>query len=76
MSTVPEIERAIEQLPPDELARLRAWFAKFDAAPSERRSFHVRSPRLADPSQSTDFRKQVVELPVDMLFLGKAFRGH
>jgi hypothetical protein len=32
MSTVPEIERAIQQLPPDELARLRAWFAEFDAA--------------------------------------------
>lgn len=31
MSTVSEIERAIEQLPPDELARLRAWFAAFDA---------------------------------------------
>jgi hypothetical protein len=31
MSTVPEIERAIEQLPPDELSRFRAWFASFDA---------------------------------------------
>ena len=31
MSTVPEIERAIEQLPPDELSRFRAWFAAFDA---------------------------------------------
>jgi len=32
MSTAAEIERAIEQLPPEELARLRAWFAEFDAA--------------------------------------------
>ena len=32
MSTVIEIERAIESLPPEELARLRAWFAEFDAA--------------------------------------------
>jgi hypothetical protein len=31
MSTA-EIERAIEQLPPKELVRLRAWFAEFDAA--------------------------------------------
>jgi hypothetical protein len=32
MSTATEIERAIEQLPPEELATLRAWFAEFDAA--------------------------------------------
>jgi hypothetical protein len=32
MSTVPEIERAIERLPAEELARLRAWFADYDAA--------------------------------------------
>lgn len=32
MSTVPEIERAIERLPAEELARLRAWFAEYDAA--------------------------------------------
>jgi hypothetical protein len=31
MSTITEIERAVEQLPPDELARFRAWFAEFDA---------------------------------------------
>ena len=31
MSTVPEIERAIQQLPPDELAKFRQWFAEFDA---------------------------------------------
>jgi hypothetical protein len=32
MSTATEIERAIEHLPPEELARLRAWFAEFDGA--------------------------------------------
>jgi uncharacterized membrane protein len=32
MSTATEIERAVEQLPPEELARFRAWFAEFDAA--------------------------------------------
>jgi hypothetical protein len=31
MSTVPEIEKAIRQLPPGELATFRAWFAEFDA---------------------------------------------
>jgi hypothetical protein len=32
MTTVETIERAIEQLPPDELAKLRCWFLEFDAA--------------------------------------------
>jgi hypothetical protein len=32
MSTATEIEQAIEKLPPEELARLRAWFAEFDGA--------------------------------------------
>ena len=29
--TTEDIERAIEQLTPEELARFRAWFAQFDA---------------------------------------------
>ncbi|MGI2904675.1 hypothetical protein [Tolypothrix sp. VBCCA 56010] len=32
MSTLNEIERAISQLSPQELAAFRAWFAEFDAA--------------------------------------------
>lgn len=32
MSTVEEIEAAIQQLPPDQMATFRAWFAEFDAA--------------------------------------------
>ena len=31
MTTAEDIEKAIEQLPPDELARFRAWFEEFDA---------------------------------------------
>jgi hypothetical protein len=31
MSTVTEIERALRQLPPEELAKFREWFAEFDA---------------------------------------------
>jgi len=31
MSTILEIERAVEQLPPDELAVFRAWFTRFDS---------------------------------------------
>ena len=31
MTTAEDIEKAIEQLPPRELARLRAWFDAFDA---------------------------------------------
>ena len=40
MSTAIEIERAIEKLPPEELARLRAWFAEFDAARWDREIEH------------------------------------
>ncbi len=31
MTTAEDIERAIEQLPPHELARFRAWYEAFDA---------------------------------------------
>ena len=36
MSTATEIERAIERLPPEELAQFRAWFAEFDGAQWDR----------------------------------------
>jgi hypothetical protein len=32
METVKSIEKAIESLPPSELAEFRRWFAEFDAA--------------------------------------------
>jgi hypothetical protein len=31
MTTAEDIEKAVEQLPPPELARFRAWFERFDA---------------------------------------------
>jgi hypothetical protein len=31
MSTVEEIEKAISKLPPNDLARFRAWFEEFEA---------------------------------------------
>jgi hypothetical protein len=31
MSTVEDIEKAVAELPPDQLARFRAWFEAFDA---------------------------------------------
>jgi hypothetical protein len=31
MTTAEDIEKAIEQLPPQELARFRAWFEAFDS---------------------------------------------
>jgi len=31
MTTAEEIEKAVEQLPPGELARFRAWFELFEA---------------------------------------------
>jgi len=30
--TIEEIEKAVSQLPPDDLARFRAWFEEFEAA--------------------------------------------
>ena len=36
MNTIPEIERAVEQLPPEDLAAFRAWFAEFDADACDR----------------------------------------
>jgi hypothetical protein len=35
--TVEDIEKAISKLPPDELARLRAWFEEFEAARFDRK---------------------------------------
>ena len=35
-STVEEIEAAIRQLSPDEMAAFRAWYAEFDAAAWDR----------------------------------------
>jgi hypothetical protein len=32
MTTVEDIEKAVEKLPADQLARFRAWFEEFDAA--------------------------------------------
>jgi hypothetical protein len=36
MSRLPEIEQAIQELPPQDLARFREWFAQFDAAQWDR----------------------------------------
>ena len=36
MSNVADIERAIESLPPEELVKLREWFARYDAAQWDR----------------------------------------
>jgi hypothetical protein len=36
MSTITEIERAVKQLSPEELAKFREWFAEFDAAAWDR----------------------------------------
>jgi len=32
MTTIIEIEKAISNLPPEEIAQFRAWFEEFDAA--------------------------------------------
>ena len=32
MTTIEDIERAVAELPPDQLAQFRAWFEEFEAA--------------------------------------------
>jgi hypothetical protein len=52
MTTVEEIEQAVTELSPDQLARFRAWFEEFEAAgfdeKIERDAKAGRLDRLAD----------------------------
>ncbi len=53
MSTVEEIEAAIQRLSPDQMAAFRAWYAEFDATAWDRQIAEDEAPggaaRLADP---------------------------
>jgi hypothetical protein len=59
MKTVEDIEQALTELPPDQLAEFRAWFEAFDAArfdeSIERDPKAGRLDRLAEQAL-TDFR--------------------
>jgi len=59
MSTVEEIEQAISKLPPDDLAKFRAWFEAFEAARFDERieqdAKSGRLDRLADQALA-DYR--------------------
>ena len=59
MRTVEDIEQALTELPPDQLAEFRAWFETFDAArfdeKIERDAKAGRLDRLAEQAL-TDFR--------------------
>jgi hypothetical protein len=47
MTTVEDIEKAVERLPPEMLARFRAWFEEFEAALFDRKiEQHAQSGRL------------------------------
>jgi hypothetical protein len=52
MTTVEDIEKAVERLPPDSLAKFRAWFEEFEAArfdsKIERDAKNGRLDKLAD----------------------------
>ncbi|PYF04834.1 hypothetical protein BJ122_10259 [Rhodopseudomonas faecalis] len=48
MSSVEDIEKAVEKLPDDQLARFRAWFAAFDATRFDRRLADDASAGLLD----------------------------
>lgn len=58
--TLADLENAIAKLPPDELARFRAWFEEFDAArfdeKIERDAKSGKLDRLGDAALE-DFRK-------------------
>jgi hypothetical protein len=59
MTTVEDIEKAVEKLPADQLARFRAWFQEFDAArfdaKIERDAKSGKLERIADEARA-DFR--------------------
>jgi hypothetical protein len=66
-----EIIAELAHLSPEELADVKAWIdqrADRDGSASQKRGAreaYVRSPRLANPAQASDFRKQVTELSAD-----------
>ena len=49
MGTVKSIERAVEALPPSELAEFRRWFAEFDAAAWDTQIEHDAASGKLDP---------------------------
>lgn len=55
MSTIEEIEKAVENLAPKELARFRAWFDNFDAA-----RFDEKIERDADSGKLDELAKQAL----------------
>ena len=59
MTTIEDIEKAVAELPPDQLARFRAWFEEFEAArfdqKIERDAKAGRLDRLAEQALA-DFR--------------------
>ena len=58
--TIEDLEKAVTQLPPDQFARFRAWFERFDAArfdqKIERDAKAGKLERLGDQAID-DFRK-------------------
>jgi hypothetical protein len=66
MTTVDEIENAVRALPPDQLARFRAWFDDFDAARFDekiaRDSGSGRLDRMADEALADRRAGRVREL--------------
>jgi hypothetical protein len=62
----------LARLSPEDLAEVRAWLDRLPRATStpaaarmQSAAPRLRSPRLANPAQRPDFKKQVMELPAD-----------
>jgi hypothetical protein len=56
MTTAEEIEKAVEQLPPRELARFRVWFEAFDA-----KRFDAAIERDANAGKLDSFAEEALE---------------
>jgi hypothetical protein len=54
--TIEEIEKAVVQLPPDQLAQFRAWFEEFDAA-----RFDQKIERDADSGKLDRLPEQAID---------------
>jgi hypothetical protein len=60
MMTLEDIEEAVTELPPDQLARFRAWFEEFDAARFDQKIEDTAKAARLDPLAEralADFRR-------------------
>jgi hypothetical protein len=69
MTTVEDIEKAIAELPADQLARFRAWFEEFDAA-----QFDAKIERDAKAASSTSLLGRHGKISAPAVWIDFAWR--